>query len=31
MNKKIVKSDVDDKNPKKVRKSVKKVCFRVCG
>jgi len=26
MNKKIVKSDVDDKNPKKVRKSVKKVC-----
>ncbi len=26
MNKKIVKTDVDDKNPKKVRKSVKKVC-----
>ena len=26
MNKKIVKSDVDDKKPKKVRMSVKKVC-----
>lgn len=26
MNKKIVKNDGDDKNPKKVRKSVKKVC-----
>ncbi len=26
MNKKIVKNDVDDKNPKKARKNVKKVC-----
>lgn len=26
MNKKIVKNDGDDKNPKKARKSVKKVC-----
>jgi len=26
MNKKIVKADVDDKNPKKVRKTVKKTC-----
>lgn len=26
MNKKIVKNDADDKNPKKARKSVKKVC-----